>query len=102
MAITTILWIVLAVGLGVSLLAPAVLAIWRKHRKPPELRGDWWPRFESDFRAYAKHAANRKPPELRADWWPRFESEFRTHAKHAAKPARETRRRTPDSKPPPR
>ena len=25
----------------------------RSHEEPLELRGDWWPRFEAEFRAYA-------------------------------------------------
>lgn len=29
----------------------------RKHRTPPELRGDWWTRFEGEFRTYAERAA---------------------------------------------
>ena len=27
------------------------------YRTPPELRGDWWRRFERDFRAYASRTA---------------------------------------------
>ena len=34
----------------------AVYAIRLKHRRdtPEELRGDWWPRFEAEFRAYVR------------------------------------------------
>ena len=38
---------------------PLALSAWRHHRTPAELRGDWWPRFESDFRAYADHVGRR-------------------------------------------
>ena len=31
-----------------------------------ELRGDWWPRFEADFRAYAERwDASQSPPRRR-------------------------------------
>jgi hypothetical protein len=30
----------------------------RRRRTPPELQGDWWARFESEFRAYAARVAN--------------------------------------------
>jgi hypothetical protein len=40
---------------------PTVCAV-RRHRKPPELRGDWWTPFERELRAYAERtsrSANR-------------------------------------------
>ncbi|MBV9006733.1 MAG: hypothetical protein JOZ98_23155 [Solirubrobacterales bacterium] len=43
-----------AVALGACLL----LSTWCLRRTPPELRGDWWPQFESEFRAYAERAAS--------------------------------------------
>ncbi len=60
----------------IALVAFAVLGLaafaWfmlRAHRTPRELRGDWWSRFERDFRVYAQqsaarntHARNRRPP----------------------------------------
>jgi hypothetical protein len=48
--------ILLAVFLIVIALAalPFGLSAWRRHRTPPELKDDWWPRFESEFRAYAE------------------------------------------------
>ena len=33
-------------------LGSRVRAVYRR-RRPPELKGDWWPRFEDEFRAYA-------------------------------------------------
>jgi hypothetical protein len=51
---TMILWIALAVAF-VALGADLLLSTWR--RTPPELRGDWWLRFESGFRAYAERGA---------------------------------------------
>jgi hypothetical protein len=45
--------------IGIAVLAtPLVIAAWREHRTPPELRDDWWPRFESQFRAYAERTAH--------------------------------------------
>jgi hypothetical protein len=48
-----------------------VVSVWRSGRVPAELRGDWWSRFERDFRAYAAWAAeqrrrgakDRRPPQ---------------------------------------
>lgn len=31
-----------------------VVYIARKQLKPKELRGDWWPRFEAEFREYVQ------------------------------------------------
>jgi hypothetical protein len=48
---------VLLVLLAVILLAVAlrlVLPELRRRRMAAELRGDWWPRFEREFRAYAR------------------------------------------------
>lgn len=46
--------VIVATGTGAIFLAV------RRHRTPPELRGDWWTPFEREFRAYAKQAARRK------------------------------------------
>jgi hypothetical protein len=51
-----ILLIVVGVAL-VALGARLLLPLWRRRRTPPQLRGDWWARFESEFRAYAELAA---------------------------------------------
>lgn len=49
-----LLWtIVLFVVPSALLTAFVVLAGWRRSRTPAELRGDWWARFEEEFRAYA-------------------------------------------------
>lgn len=53
--------------MAVTLLVVAVLlvvlclATWRPLRRttPPELRGDWWSKFEADFRAYAERAGHQ-------------------------------------------
>lgn len=37
-----------------------VIGAWRRHHTPPELRGDWWSRFETEFRAYADAPAARR------------------------------------------
>lgn len=58
--------------LGLALVAVllGLLAMWVAHhrRTPADLRGDWWPRFEAEFRAYARRAASspgRRPPDVR-------------------------------------
>ena len=42
-------------ALAAALVGIVAYAIWMKHRHdtPKELRGDWWSRFEAEFRAYA-------------------------------------------------
>ncbi len=47
-------------GLAVIGLLLGASAIWIVHlrRTPAELRGDWWPRFEAEFRAYARRIAS--------------------------------------------
>ncbi len=50
--IVLVVVVLLVVGLGVGLMRLA----WSRSR-PPELRGDWWKRFERDFRAYAQRRA---------------------------------------------
>jgi hypothetical protein len=44
----------LAVGLGV------VVATWRRGQIPMEIRGDWWPKFDRAFRAYAAQASTQR------------------------------------------
>ena len=41
-------------ALAAALVGIVAYAIWMKHRHdtPKELRGDWWSRFEAEFRAY--------------------------------------------------
>ena len=51
----TLILAVLTVVLGACVIYCAV----RRMRTPPELRGDWWPEFEREFRAYASRAAER-------------------------------------------
>lgn len=46
----------LALGIVVAIAACGtclILAGARRLRTPRELRGDWWPEFEREFRAYA-------------------------------------------------
>lgn len=47
-----ILLVVIAV-LAVAVAMRVSLVALRRHRMAAELRGDWWPRFEREFRAYA-------------------------------------------------
>ena len=47
--------ILLAVFLvaAAAILTHVALSTWREHRTPAELRDDWWPQFEREFREYA-------------------------------------------------
>jgi hypothetical protein len=59
-----ILLVLLAlIGLAVAIrfAVPAV----RRRRLARELRGDWWPRFERDFRAYAEKFRSARESEWR-------------------------------------
>ncbi len=49
---------VLVIG-ALALVAYCAFPAWRQHRVPRDLRGDWWPRFEAEFRAYAERAATQ-------------------------------------------
>jgi hypothetical protein len=46
-----LVWLALATAL-IGIVAYAI-RLKRRHDTPEELRGDWWPRFEAEFRAYA-------------------------------------------------
>jgi hypothetical protein len=45
---------VILIALALRLAVPAL----RRHRMAAELRGDWWPQFEREFRSYASRARN--------------------------------------------
>ena len=47
--ILAIVVVIAIVGLGSAFIVKTV----RAHVTPSELRGDWWPRFEREFREYA-------------------------------------------------
>jgi hypothetical protein len=59
-----------AVMLALVIVASAI-GMWvivsevRRRRTPLELRGDWWERFERDFRAYAARKAAPPRPDRR-------------------------------------
>ena len=54
--------VVLAAACGTYLISLAV----RRIRTPRDLRGDWWSKFEHDFRSYAiRSAAARRRGERR-------------------------------------
>ncbi|MBV9535505.1 MAG: hypothetical protein JO321_08860 [Solirubrobacterales bacterium] len=60
--------IILLILPSVLFVAYVVLAERRRRATQPELPGDWWPRFESEFRAYAERAASaRRPPKPHGD-----------------------------------
>lgn len=48
--------ILLAAVAVTVLLGYVAWATWTERRTPAELRGDWWTRFEREFRAYAADA----------------------------------------------
>jgi NADH:ubiquinone oxidoreductase subunit 3 (subunit A) len=77
MFVLIVLVAIAVVGVAiVALSAYRLLSTWRRRGKPPELREDWWPRFESEL-------------ELQGDWWPRFECGFRAYAEHASRAGHE-------------
>lgn len=54
-----------AIALIGALGAGVLLTMVCKRRRPRELQGDWWARFERDFRAYVARSrppSRRKPP----------------------------------------
>jgi hypothetical protein len=56
-------FVLVLVGLAAAALAKhALRAEARRRATPRELRGDWWARFEDDFRRYA---ASTRPPHRR-------------------------------------
>ncbi len=65
----------LVVLLGFTLAAATVgfcsVRAVRRDRTLSELKGDWWTRFERDFRAYASHVTDLAPGRQRraADRW---------------------------------
>jgi hypothetical protein len=57
--------IIVALALTLFLVVAGILIfeVVRAHRTPAELRGDWWPEFERQFRSYtATHRARIRPP----------------------------------------
>jgi hypothetical protein len=53
----------MALAVAVVLTVLGTLAIWLvgPGRTPRDLRGDWWARFERDFRQYAGGADTERP-----------------------------------------
>lgn len=59
---------ILAILIAAVIVALGVGAIWRARRRaqtPTELRGDWWPQFERQFRSYAAQRGVARPRPLR-------------------------------------
>lgn len=54
--------LVMLVALGVGTAWRFGLPAVRRWRMGAQLRGDWWSRFEREFRAYAR-SATQSPPE---------------------------------------
>lgn len=47
-------FVIVSIAVGAAFIARTV----RARITPRELRGDWWTRFESEFRAYARRSAS--------------------------------------------
>lgn len=64
--------IVLAVVLGVAVSGYVGVRLVDRRRTPRELRGDWWPEFEREFRAHSSKvaASQQKDRGRRADRGP--------------------------------
>jgi hypothetical protein len=57
-----VLLLVVIVAIAPALICAMVLASEAlRARTPFELRGDWWPEFEREFRAYARRTVPRHP-----------------------------------------
>jgi len=54
MPVVALVLVIIAVGFGVYGIVQAI----REHRTPRELRGDWWSRFEREFRDYTARPAH--------------------------------------------
>jgi hypothetical protein len=55
---------IVAVLIGLALVfifVPCAVLGVRRNRTPRELRGDWWSKFEREFRAYASQQQGNRP-----------------------------------------
>ena len=52
--IVAVVFVIASVVIGTTVIAKTLRAAVTPH----ELRGDWWSRFESEFRAYARRSAS--------------------------------------------
>lgn len=52
--------VLLTLGLVAALIVLGVFKATDWHRRPAELRGDWWNRFERQFRAYARAVESQR------------------------------------------
>jgi hypothetical protein len=57
--------ILIMLAIGVAVCAAGCLLAMRHLRTRGELRGDWWSRFERDFRSYAAGLSDPQPPHRR-------------------------------------
>lgn len=55
-------FVIASIAIGAIFIARTV----RARITPPELRGDWWSRFESEFREYAGRSAGERPRQRRS------------------------------------
>lgn len=56
--------VLVVVALSLVLTVYAVIKAERVRRSPRELRGDWWGRFERDFRAYTETVTPAGPTRM--------------------------------------
>jgi hypothetical protein len=56
--ILVVVFVVASIVIGATFIAKTL----RAHRTPSELRGDWWSRFESEFRDYTRRTSGAKRP----------------------------------------
>jgi hypothetical protein len=60
--------LILVAAVVVALLVRLSLRGLRRRRMVSELRGDWWPRFEREFRAYASRSWHEAREAERNSW----------------------------------
>lgn len=63
MAVIGFVWLAVATCVVLTVCLGPRLERW--YRTPKELRGDWWPAFEREFRAYVNATSPRRSPRQR-------------------------------------
>jgi hypothetical protein len=65
--VVVLVFVIASVAIGATFIAKTL----RSRVTPHDLRGDWWPRFESEFRDYARQSASGRHSRGRHDTPPR-------------------------------
>ena len=60
--ILILVFVIASIAIG----ATCITRTLRARITPPELRGDWWSRFESEFRDYVGRSAGARPRQRRS------------------------------------